>query len=91
MFGLIALDFVLGVTVALFDKKFKWSELATFLDTNVLRLAGGYFLVGMFAIAEPTIGMPAVTASWLIINATLLADCVSHFKELGVIINKENK
>lgn len=92
MFGLIALDWVLGVSVAVWSGKFEWNKLATFLDTNVLRLAGGYFLVGVFAIAEPGLGIPAVTGTWLIIDATLIADCVNHFKELGVLIkNKEVK
>jgi len=86
MFGLIALDWILGVLVAVWAKEFKWSKLANFLDTDVLKLAGGYFLVGIFAIAEPGAGNVAVTATWVVIDAKLLADCVTHFKELGIAI-----
>lgn len=90
MFGLIGLDFVLGVLVAVWSGKFQWNKLSQFADTNVLKMAGGYFLVGLFAFAEPTIGVPALYGTWTIIDVSLIADCVNHFKELGVLIkNKE--
>ena len=89
MFGLIGLDFVLGVVTAIASKKFEWNKLADFLDTNVLKLVGGYFLVGLFAFAEPGLATVAITSTWAIINATLIADCINHFKELGVIIKKK--
>lgn len=85
LFGLIALDFVLGVVVAIFNHTFQWSKLASFLDTDVLKLAAGYFLVGVFALMEPAAeGM--VWATWAIIDAKLIADIVQKFKNLGIAI-----
>ena len=89
IFGLVALDFILGVFTSIVSKKFEWNKLSDFLDTNVLKLVGGYFLVGLFAFAEPVLATIAVTGTWAIIDATLIADCVNHFKELGVIIKKK--
>lgn len=89
IFGLIALDWALGVFEAIISKKFEWNKLADFLDTKVLKLVGGYFFVGVFAFAEPAISTLAITATWGIIEATLIADCINHFKEIGIVIKKK--
>lgn len=83
LFGLIGLDFILGVVIAILSKTFDWKKLADFLDTDVLKLAAGYFLVGFFALAEPS-ATAAVWATWAAIDAKLIADIVEKLKQLGV-------
>ena len=89
LFGLIALDWVLGVVLAIFDKTFDWKKLANFLDTDVLKLAVGYFAIGLFALADPSLRV-AVWTTWAAIDAKLLADLYAKFKKLGVVIKKES-
>ncbi len=88
IFGLITLDFVLGVVVAIFSQTFQWSKLASFLDTSVLSLVTGYLLVGVFAVIEPQYSA-SVWATWAIIEAKLVADCINKIKTLGGIIQKQ--
>ncbi len=85
LFGLITLDLVLGVVLAIRAKTFDFKRLADFLSP-VCWLAGGYFIVGAFATIEPTYVL-AVVGTWAIINATLIAEIVSKLKKFGVPIN----
>jgi hypothetical protein len=82
---LIIADFVLGVIVALKDKTFQFSKLASFLNTSVLGMVGGYFIVGFIALAEPTFTAMVVT-SWATIDAALLAMIIAKLKKLGLPI-----
>jgi len=86
LFGLIALDTILGITVAIKNKTFKWSNLTNFLDTSVLTMTGGYFLVGVFAVFEPT-WQASVPVVWLALDAKLVADIVNKLKKMGVPIS----
>jgi len=85
MFGMIAVDFILGIVMALYQKKFNWTCITDFLNTSVLGLVAGYYLVGVFALFEPTYSL-AVPATWLIIEAKLVNDIVIKLKELGVTV-----
>ena len=87
LFGLIALDWILGIVLAIFDKTFDWKKLVNFLDTDVLKLAVGYFGIGLFALAEPSL-TPAVWATWAAIDAKLLADLYAKLQRLGIAIKK---
>jgi hypothetical protein len=82
---LIALDTVLGIIVAIKGKTFKWNKLTSFLNTSVLQLVGGYFLVGIFAVAEPSVSA-ALIAVWALMDAKLLADIVAKFQALGITV-----
>ena len=80
---LIIVDFVLGVIVSLKAGTFSFKKLASFLNTSVLGMVGGYFLVGVMATVEPSF-TAVVTASWVAIDAALLAMIVNKLKALGI-------
>ncbi len=83
LFGLIALDTLLGIILAVKDKSFAWSKLASFLNTSVLMMAGGYFLVGVLAVFEPSYKV-VVPVTWGLLDAKLIADIVIKLKGMGV-------
>lgn len=85
LFALIFLDAVLGIAVAIAEKKFNWHRLADFVDTSVFTLAGGYLIVGVFAVIEPQYSF-AVLATWGLIDAKLVADIVTKLRALGMAI-----
>ena len=64
-----------------------WSQdkIASFLNTSVLGMVGGYFIVGVIATAEPSFET-MVTASWAAIDAALLAMIINKLKALGLPI-----
>jgi len=82
---LIIADFILGVIVALKSSTFKLNKIASFLNTSVLGMVGGYFIVGVIATAEPSFET-MVTASWAAIDAALLAMIINKLKALGLPI-----
>jgi len=82
---LIGIDTILGVVDAIVEKKFDWHKIASFVDTSVFTLGGGYLLVGVFATVQSGFSY-AVPATWAIINAKLIADIVTKLKKLGVAI-----
>ena len=82
---LIIADFLLGVIVAIKTGTFKLNKIASFLNTSVLEMVGGYFVVGAIALAEPSF-TAMVTASWAAIDLTLLAEIVMKCKNLGLPI-----
>ncbi len=87
LFGLIALDVLLGVILAIRSKTFDFKRLSDFLDTSMLSMVAGYFLVGIFGVLEPTYAF-AVTGTWAIINATLIAEVVAKLKKFGIPVEK---
>ncbi len=87
LFGLVGLDFLLGVILAVFSKSFDWHKLANFVDSNILKLVAGYLLVGVFALLEPS-AQAAVWATWAVIDAKLIADIITKLKQLGVALKK---
>ncbi len=80
---LISVDFILGVIVALKSGTFRLNKLASFLNTSVLGMVGGYFLVGIMAVVEPSFAI-TVTASWVAIDAALVAMIINKLKALGL-------
>jgi hypothetical protein len=83
IFVLIILDTILGVFLAVKNKTFKWSRIADFLDTSVLMMFGGYFLLGIFAMAESSFQV-VVPVTLGIIDAKLIADIVQKFQAFGI-------
>jgi hypothetical protein len=81
---LVIVDFVLGVVVAIKEGTFKLSKLADFLNTTVLYLLGGYFLIGIVGVAEPAIGEPLVISTWILLDATMVGSILAKAKKLGV-------
>lgn len=84
---LILADFVLGVIVALKVGTFQFAKLAQFLNTTVLALMGGYFLVGLVALVEPSF-KNIVVAAWGLLDVTLLAGITGKLGALGVPMPK---
>jgi len=83
---LIALDTIMGIILAIKNKTFQWSKIASFMNTSVLEMFGGYFLLGIFAMAEPT--FQAVVPTTLgIIDVKLVADSVTTFQ--AFVINPQ--
>jgi ABC-type antimicrobial peptide transport system permease subunit len=87
IFGMIALDLLLGIILALLSKTFDWTKLADFLDTDILKLVAGYYAVGFAALMEPTLVI-AVLATWILLEAKLIADVVIKLEKLGVAFKK---
>ena len=81
---LIVVDFILGVIVAIKEKTFQLSKLASFLNTTVLYLVGGYFLIGIVCVAEPSIGEPLIISTWILLDATMIGSILAKAKKLGV-------
>jgi hypothetical protein len=46
-------------------------------------MVGGYFLIGVMAVVEPTFNA-IVIASWVVIDATMLAMITGKLKKLGL-------
>jgi hypothetical protein len=84
--GLIGLDFVLGVVVALKDGTFQLEKIASFLNTSVLYFLGGYLVLGAAATIEPSIDPAWVTGAWVLLDATMVGFVVTKLKKLGVPI-----
>jgi hypothetical protein len=83
--GLITLDTILGIILAIKSKTFEFSKLASFLNTSVLMMAVGYAAVGVFAVIEPAYAL-AVPATWLLLDASLIAMIVTKLRAMGVPI-----
>jgi hypothetical protein len=86
IFVLIAIDFVLGIIVAIKEGTFELSKIANFLNTSVLYFVGGYFLVGLAATVEPNIGANVVTTAFALLDATLIGFIAAKAKQLGLPI-----
>ena len=55
------------------------------MDTDILKLVGGYFLVGILGVLQPNVA-ESVTAAWAIIGVKLMADLCKKFQALGISI-----
>lgn len=80
---LIILDLLLGIIVAVKEGTFQLSKIANFLNTSVLYFVGGYFVVGLFAAIEPKYAS-LVTASWVLLDATMVGFILGKLKKLGL-------
>jgi Bacteriophage holin family len=80
---LVVADFILGVIVALKAGTFHFNKLAQFLNTTVLALVGGYFVVGFVALVEPSLKYVVVTC-WGILSVALLGGITGKLGALGV-------
>ena len=81
---LILVDFILGIIVAIKEKTFQLSKLGSFLNTSVLYLVGGYFLIGIVCVAEPNIGEALIVSTWILLDATMIGSILAKAKKLGV-------
>ena len=92
--GLIVLDFVLGVAVALRTNTWAWKKVANFYQTNVLPFILGYLAFYVAANLIPDfellgewsylVGEGALLIAWGAILASLGSDIVSHIRALGL-------
>lgn len=78
---LIALDFLLGIIVAIKSGTFQWNKIAGFLNTSVLCMVGGYLIVGLFAALEPSFKAMVIMV-WGILEVALFAGIVNKIKIL---------
>lgn len=83
---LIALDFIMGIIVALKEGNFELSKIANFLNTSVLYFLGGYFMLGLAATFEPQIDTAIVTGAWVLLDLTMIGFILAKAKKLGVPI-----
>lgn len=83
---LIAVDFILGVIVALKDGNFELAKIGQFLNTSVLYFLGGYLLLGLAAVAEPQFGETIVTGAFALLDATMIGFILNKVKALGIPI-----
>lgn len=83
---LIAVDFVLGVVVAIKEGNFQLSKIGNFLNTSVLYFLGGYLLLGAAATIEPQLGGTMITGAWVLLDATMIGFILAKAKKLGVPI-----
>lgn len=81
---LIAIDFVMGVIVALKEGTFQMDKIANFLNTSVLYFLGGYLLLGVAATVEPGIGEGVVIAAFALLDATMIGFIIAKAKKLGI-------
>jgi len=84
---LIFVDLLLGIIAAIKDKTFQFSKLGDFLNTTVLTMVGGYFVVGGVALVHPEFN-GLVTASWGILDLTLLGGIWIKLGKLGLPVPK---
>ncbi len=88
IFGMIVLDTILGIVVAIKNGVFDIHKIADFLDSSVMALVIGYYAVGVFVLMEPTYAI-AVPATWLLIEAKLAADVIQKLRALGAPVEKK--
>lgn len=81
---LIAIDFIMGVVIAIKNGQFELSKIANFLNTSVLYFLGGYLLIGVAATVSDSIGEEVVTAAWALLDATMVGFIISKAKQLGL-------
>lgn len=91
---LIALDFVLGVLVALKARTFRLSYVADFLRKDVVFKLGGYFALyaaSYFAGQEDILGIPGLDlgvvagASYVVVVAAMVGSILNSVSELGLL------
>jgi len=81
--GLIILDTLMGISLAIKNKTFAWSRLADFMNTSILMMFGGYLALGIVGMAEDSL-KAAVPVSLAVIDAKLIADIVNKLKSFGI-------
>ena len=81
---LIAVDFLLGVIVAIKNGAFKLSKIGSFLNTSVLYYLGGYLLLGVAGTAEPGIGTGLIISAFALLDATMLGSIFEKVGKLGI-------
>ncbi len=81
---LIAVDFVMGVVIAIKNGQFQLSKIAEFLNTSVLYFLGGYILIGVAATVSESINEEVVTAAWALLDVTMVGFIIDKAKKLGL-------
>jgi len=81
--GMILANFLLGVGVSIYTKKFRLKALGDFLLSRVVPYIFGYFAVVVLAIIQPAWEI-AVTFVWGIIVVALVGVIFANFKAMGI-------
>jgi hypothetical protein len=82
--ALICLDTLLGIILALKNRRFAWTRIADFMDTSVLMMFGGYLVLGIVGMAEAEL-QAAVPVSLAVIDTKLIADIINKLKDFGIM------
>ena len=82
--ALIAVDFIMGIIVAIKNGEFQLRKIGEFLNTSVLWFLGGYLVLGVAATVESSIPATAVTAAWALLDATMVGLIINKAKKLGL-------
>jgi hypothetical protein len=85
--GLITLDTILGIALAIINRAFAWSKIADFMNTSILMMFGGYLVLGIVGLAESSL-QAAVPLSLAVIDAKLIADIVNKLKGCGLNLSQ---
>ncbi len=96
LLGLVAGNALLGIFVAIKNKKFEWAKLADFYRTDVIPKLGGYLavriIVGFGAVEflgpqmGEIIGNGLLVTVWLAVVASLTGDILTKIAALGIKI-----
>lgn len=65
------------------QKRFDWRKLANFLQTSVIGMLAGYYIIGLLAVIDPLF-KAAVTAAFVLIDTTMVAFIIQKLKDLGL-------
>jgi hypothetical protein len=87
IFVLIVVDTILGIILAVKEKRFQWSRIADFINTSVLMMFGGYLVLGIVGMSNESL-KAAVPGAMALIDAKLIADIVTKFRVMGLPVNK---
>ena len=93
------LDLVLGVAMALVQRRFSWAYLTAYIPNNVMPILG--WLAVTVIVALPAASLPSVvsqalsTISGVVVYATvflkILASILGHLSAMGVLTHTLNK
>jgi len=81
--GLICLDTVLGMILAIVKGTWKWSKVGHFLETSVLPYVTGLFGLAFLALLQPSM-LPIFYSSAATAALKFVADIVSKINSFGI-------
>jgi hypothetical protein len=91
LIGLALLDLILGVLLALVQKRFEWAKLTDYISSSLLPIVG-WFAVGLVGLIPVTFipeQVPVVAESlvYATVFAKILASILGHLSAIGILQN----
>lgn len=85
--ALMGVDTIMGIILAIKNTTFKWTYLNSWLDTSVVKLLAGYFLLGAAMMATPELAqLITMSAVMAMIDAQLINDLRLKFQAFGITV-----